>query len=81
MTSDVAAVMEAEIEAQKRCPTCGASHSSWKNYGTECVKCRAVKEKERWASLSTEEKLDELKARMDAAGPAINAAWNHVPLV
>jgi len=75
----IAAALDTEIEVQKRCPTCG-KELPWKRHGEECDGCRATKEKARWDALTVEQKLDELKKRMDAAGPAIQAAWLHVPL-
>ena len=54
-------------------------------YGSLCNECdgtnaRKRQEVERWASLSLEQKCDELKARLDAMGPAIRAASMHIPI-
>ena len=52
------------------------------------VEANSRKEKEkrkqdeisRWNSLTVEQKLDELKSRLDNIVPAIQAAWMRVPL-
>lgn len=76
---DIAAKLQEEFDKQKLCPKCGQS-LPFKQYGQKCYECRKTEEKARWDALTIKQKLDELKARMDAAGPAIQAAWLHVPL-
>lgn len=51
-----------------KCPSCGWDES------------QSTNEMNRWNALTVNQKLDELKARLDNMEPAIQAAWMHVPL-
>lgn len=56
---------EKELEKQQACSTCGVKHFSAHFWGQDCFDCKAKKEKVRWDALTVEQKLDELKARLD----------------
>lgn len=77
--SDVVSLLEEEFDRQRHCPSCNVE-LPFKRHGRNCHKCDELQEKARWDSLTVEQKLDELKARMDAAGLAIANARLHVPL-
>jgi NMD protein affecting ribosome stability and mRNA decay len=68
------------------CPKCDQrTGGPAANYGSTCDECNGTNarkraEAERWAALTLEQKVEELKTRLDAMAPAIQQAWLHVPI-
>ncbi len=68
------------------CHGCGKNVTgSASRYGSMCEDCDGTTaarkaEVQRWASLTLEQKVEELKQRLDSMGPAANAAWQNMKI-
>lgn len=65
------------------CPKCEKlTGGSASNYGAPCNDCnpRIKEEQDRWNNLPIEQKVEELKKRLDSMQPAIDAAWLNTPI-